>query len=58
MDWSAELKHLAKQRREMKLQDMRDGLSMADRTIPSGKEYRRNMKYRPRSAYDWEELED
>lgn len=57
MDRAAELKHLARQRREMKLRDMADGLSLHDRTIPSGKEYRRNMKYRPQTPDEWEELE-
>jgi hypothetical protein len=54
----AELKELARQRREKKLIDMQDGLMFGDRIIPSGKEYRRNLKHKPRSAYDWEELED
>ena len=58
MDRAAELKHLARQRREMKLQDMKDGLSHADRIIPSGKKYARKPKYRPQTADEWEELED
>lgn len=44
-------------RRQKKLLDMKDGLDFADRVIPSGKEYRRTIKHRPRTAYDWEELE-
>lgn len=58
MDRAEDLKHLARQRREKKLQDMADGMNWYDRTVPSGKEYRRNIKHRPRTAYDWEELED
>lgn len=58
MDRSEDLKHLARQRREKKLHDMKDGFSWHDRTVPSGKEYRRNFKHRPREAYEWEELED
>jgi hypothetical protein len=58
MDRAAELKHLAYQRRKMKLQDMNDGLSYADRVIPSMKKYSRKPKYRPQNAIEWEELED
>jgi hypothetical protein len=58
VDRAAELKHLAFQRRTMKLQDMQDGLSWGDRVIPSGKQYSRNLKHRPRFAHQWEELED
>lgn len=58
MDWSEELKNVAKQRRELKLQSVRIGLGMEDRLNPTGKEYRRNIKHKPRSAYEWEELED
>ena len=47
----------AKIRRERKLQDLKDGISFADRTIPSGQEYQRSFKHRPRTPYDWEELE-
>jgi len=58
MDRPDELKHLARQRREMKLNDMKDGLAWGDRVIPSERLYRRNIKYRPRFAFEWEELED
>jgi hypothetical protein len=58
MDRAAELKHLARQRREMKLQDMRDNVSYADRVIPSMKKYSRKPKHRPQNAFEWEELED
>jgi hypothetical protein len=58
MDRAEELKHLARQRREMKLQDMRDNVSYADRVIPSMKKYSRNPKHRPQNAFEWEELED
>jgi hypothetical protein len=58
MDGSEDLKHYARQRREMKLRDMADGLAWGDRIIPSEKLYRRNMKHRPRFAFEWEELED
>lgn len=58
MDRAAELKHLAYQRREMRLHDMKDGLSYADRIIPSNKKYSRKPKYRPQTADEWEELED
>jgi hypothetical protein len=57
MDWSAELKHIAKQRRETNLQEMQDNLNINDKATPSKKEYRRNIKHRPRSAIEWEELE-
>jgi hypothetical protein len=42
----------------MKLQDMRDNVSYADRVIPSMKKYSRNPKHRPQNAFEWEELED
>lgn len=47
----------ARSRRQRKLQDLRDGVSIADRTIPSGKEYKRAIKYRPQTAHEWEDLE-
>jgi len=52
-----DLKILARQRREKKLRDMQDGLSHADRTIPSRKQYKRNIKYRPQTASEWEKVE-
>jgi len=57
MDRAAELKILARQRREKKLRDMQDGLAWGDRTIPSGSKYSRSMKHRPQTADEWEELE-
>ncbi len=47
----------ARARRQRKLQDLADGVSFADRIIPSKNEYKRAMKHRPRTPYDWEELE-
>jgi hypothetical protein len=58
MDRSDEIKILARQRREMKLRDMKDNLSYADRVIPSGKQYFRKPKHKPQTPLDWEELED
>ena len=52
-----DLKALARQRREKKLIDMRDGLNLGDRTIPSGKQYKRNIKHRPQTASEWERVE-
>ena len=57
MDGTADLKILARQRREMKLRDMRDGLAWGDRTIPSGSKYSRTTKYRPQTPDEWEEME-
>ena len=50
-------KHHARQRRLKKLQDMRDNISYADRIVPSGTQYKRSMKHKPRTPYEWEEME-
>jgi hypothetical protein len=47
----------ARARREKALRDLKDGVSWADRQVPSGLEYKRSIKHRPRTPYDWEELE-
>jgi hypothetical protein len=54
---STDLKILAYQRRQRMLQDMQDGVSWGDRTIPSGSKYSRAFKYKPQTAHDWEDLE-
>lgn len=53
-----DFKELARQRRAKKLQDMEDGLDYSTRWIPPKSTYRRNVKYRPQTVDDWEELED
>lgn len=53
-----DFKTLARQRREMKLRTMEDGVSWADRTIPSKTQYKRSLKHRPRTPFEWEELEN
>lgn len=53
-----ELKALAKSRRNRMLSDIRDGISWADRSIEPKNVYKRTMKYRPRLAEEWEEMED
>jgi hypothetical protein len=44
--------------RAAKMAAMWDGHDYSTRVIPSDKLYKRQVKYRPRNAYDWEELED
>lgn len=53
-----ELKALSRSRRNRKLADMKDGISWADRSIEPKNIYKRTMKYRPRVAEDWEEVDD
>ena len=55
---SDDLKELARQRREMRLRDMQDGLDFGTRWVPPKSQYKRNLKHRPQSVDDWEELED
>lgn len=45
-------------RRQRKVEAMRDGWPYFDRTVPSRPKYERKPKYRPQTAYEWEELED
>jgi hypothetical protein len=47
----------ARARRQRKLQDLKDGVSIADRVIPSGSQYKRAIKHKPQTPYDWEDLE-
>lgn len=54
---SEDLKILARQRREMKLRDMKDGVSWGDRTINSGSKYSRSAKHKPQTPDEWEEME-
>lgn len=56
MDFDA--KEHSRIRREKKLQLMQDGWPYFDRQVPSGRKYERNLKYRPQTPEEWEELED
>lgn len=47
----------ARLRRQRKLQDLKDGVSFADRTISSKTQYKRTIKHKPQTAYEWEDLE-
>jgi hypothetical protein len=55
---SQDAKEHARIRRQNKLELMQDGWPYFDRQVPSGKKYQRNLKYRPQTPDDWEELED
>jgi hypothetical protein len=55
---SADLKIIAEQRRQRRLVDVRDGLDYGTRWIPPKSQYKRNVKHRPQTVDDWEELED
>ena len=50
-----ELKQHARIRRERMLAE---GLDLRTRRIPSGAQYRRGFKHRPRSASDWLALDE
>lgn len=50
-----ERKQHARIRRERMLEE---GLDLRSRRIPSGTQYRRGIKHRPKDWQDWEDLSD
>jgi hypothetical protein len=53
-----DIKELNRLRYYEKRKALADGWQFYDRTVPSEKVYRRNLKHRPQTADEWEELED
>jgi len=50
-----DLKHAARQRREMTLKAMREGHDYTTRKVPPAHLYKRKPKYRPVDFDSWEE---
>jgi inorganic pyrophosphatase len=50
-------KILARLRREQQLKAIQDGYDFRTRFINSKKQYRRNLKYKPQDASEWERVE-
>jgi hypothetical protein len=50
-----ERKQHARIRRERLLEE---GLDLRTRTVPSGRQFKRNLKHRPKDWQDWERLGD
>lgn len=48
----------ARLRRERMLNSIKEGYDYTTRIVPSGAIYKRNMKHRPQTPLDWDEVDE